>query len=100
MTDRAERVKAAGVDAASERAFEILSSIAAVKSFARERHELSRFGQVGDETMRARLRLTWQESLFSVCVTAITLAGTALVLVVGGLHVLRRHAHAWAACWW
>jgi ATP-binding cassette subfamily B protein/subfamily B ATP-binding cassette protein MsbA len=34
------------------------------------------------------LRLTWQESLFSVTVTAITLAGTALVLIVGGLHVL------------
>jgi len=32
--------------------------------------------------------LTWQESLFSVAVTAITLAGTALVLVVGGLHVI------------
>ena len=38
--------------------------------------------------MRARLRLTWQESLFSVVVTAITLAGTALVLIVGGLHVM------------
>ena len=38
--------------------------------------------------MRARLRLTWQESMFSVWVTAITLVGTALVLVVGGLHVL------------
>ena len=38
--------------------------------------------------MQARLTLTWQESLFSVVVTAITLAGTALVLVVGGLHVL------------
>ena len=38
--------------------------------------------------MRARLSLTWQESLFSVAVTAVTLAGTALVLIVGGLHVL------------
>ncbi len=87
MTDRAERVKERE-SSLVERAFEILSSIAAVKSFTRERHELDRFVGVGTETMQARLRLTWQESLFSVCVTVITLAGTALVLTVGGLHVL------------
>jgi ATP-binding cassette subfamily B protein/subfamily B ATP-binding cassette protein MsbA len=87
MTDRAERVKAME-STLIERAFEILSSVAAVKSFTRERHELSRFSRTGNETMGARLSLTWQESLFSVVVSAITLAGTALVLVVGGLHVL------------
>ena len=38
--------------------------------------------------MQARVRLTWQESLFSLAVTAITLAGTTVILVVGGLHVL------------
>ena len=87
MTDRAERVKALE-STLVERAFEILSSVAAVKSFARERHELARFSRAGDETMGARLALTWQESLFSVAVSAVMLAGTALVLVVGGLHVL------------
>jgi ABC-type multidrug transport system fused ATPase/permease subunit len=87
MTDQAERVKLLE-SSVIERAFEILSSIAAVKSFTRERHELHRFSRSGAETMRARLELTWQESLFSVTVTAITLAGTALVLTVGGLHVL------------
>ena len=87
MTDRAERVKALE-STLIERAFEILSSIAAVKSFTRERHELQRFSGTGTETMRARLGLTWQESLFSVMVTSVTLVGTALVLVVGGLHVL------------
>lgn len=87
MTDRAERVKMLE-SSVVERAFEVLSSIAAVKSFARERHEVERFSRQGDETMQARLGLTWQESLFSLTVTAITLAGTALVLVVGGLHVL------------
>ena len=87
MLDRAERVKALE-STLIERAFEILSSVAAVKSFTRERHELARFSSSGDDTMRARITLTWQESLFSVAVTAITLAGTALVLVVGGLHVL------------
>jgi len=87
MLDRAERVKALE-STLIERAFEILSSVAAVKSFTRERHELARFSSSGDDTMRARLTLTWQESLFSVAVTAITLSGTALVLIVGGLHVL------------
>jgi ATP-binding cassette subfamily B protein/subfamily B ATP-binding cassette protein MsbA len=87
MTDRAERVKALE-STLVERAFEILSLVAAVKSFARERYELARFSRSGNETMSARLSLTWQESLFSVAVSAITLAGTALVLVVGGLHVL------------
>jgi ATP-binding cassette, subfamily B, bacterial len=87
MSDRAEQVKAQE-SSLVERAFEILSSIAAVKSFSRERHEQRRFAAIGAETMLARLRLTWQESLFSVWVTGITLAGTALVLTVGGLHVL------------
>jgi ATP-binding cassette, subfamily B, bacterial len=87
MIDRAERVKQQE-SALMERAFEILQSILAVKSYARERHELDRFDAVGSATMHARLRLTWQESLFSIWVTTITLAGTAMVLVVGGLHVL------------
>ena len=88
MVDRAEGVKALE-SALLERLFEILSSIKVVKSFAREGHELGRFSRAGADTMRARLRLTWQESVFSVVVTAITLSGTALVVAVGGLHVLR-----------
>ena len=87
MTERAERVKVLE-STLLERAFEILSSVSAIKSFTRERHELTRFSHTGDDTMRARLHLTWQESLFSVTVTTVTLAGTALVLIVGGLHVL------------
>ena len=87
MTVQAETVKTLESNLLS-RALEVLSSIAAVKSFTRERHELGRFSTAGDLTMRARLDLTWQESLFSATVTAITLVGTALVLGVGGLHVL------------
>ena len=87
MTDRAEQVKARE-SLLIERSYELLSSVKAIKSFAREAFELSRFRGAGAETMEARLRLTWQESLFSVTVTTITLSGTALVLVVGGLHVL------------
>ena len=87
MTDQAERVKTLE-SGLIERILDVLSSIAAVKSFTRERYELERFSDAGDRTRRARLDLTWQESLFSVTVTAVTLVGTALVLGVGGLHVL------------
>ena len=87
MTDQAERVKTLE-SGLIERILDVLSSIAAVKSFTRERYELERFSDAGDRTRRARLDLTWQESLFSVTVTGVTLIGTALVLGVGGLHVL------------
>ena len=87
MSSRAEEVKTLE-SSLIERTFEILSSIAAVKSFTREHHELTRFSRDGRATMQARLTLTWQESMFSVAVTAITLAGTALILVIGGLHVI------------
>ncbi len=87
LLDRAEQVKMleAGL---VERAYETLRSIAAIKSYARERHELDRFAGAGRATLQARVALTWQESLFSLAVTAVTLAGTAVILVVGGLHVL------------
>jgi ABC-type multidrug transport system fused ATPase/permease subunit len=88
MVDRAERVKELESKLV-ERLYEILSSIKVIKSFAREPHELQRFSTSGAETMTARLKLTWQESLFTLAVTAITLSGTALVLAVGGMHVLR-----------
>lgn len=88
MLDRAERVKEMESKLLG-RAYEILSSIRIVKSFAREPHELDRFMTTGEATMNARLRLTWQESTFSVMVTAITMSGTALVLGVGSLHVMR-----------
>jgi ABC-type multidrug transport system fused ATPase/permease subunit len=87
LTDRAERVKSLEASLI-ERAFEVLSSIRVIKSFAREPYELGRFVEAGRSTMAARLGLTWQESWFSVVVTAITLSGTALVVTVGGLHVL------------
>ncbi len=87
MIDRAEKVKQSE-SSLVERMFEILSSVRVVKSFAREPHEIARFTAVGDQTMQARLRLTWQESLFGIALSVITLVGTALILTVGGMHVL------------
>ena len=51
-----------------------------VKSFAREPHELERYATRRRQTMHARIAITWQQSLFSVVVSAITILGTALVL--------------------
>ncbi len=87
LSERAEQVKTLE-SGLVERAYETLRSIAAIKSFARERHELGRFTRASHDTARARVGLTWQESLFSVAVTAVTLAATAIILVAGGLHVL------------
>ena len=99
MTDRAERVKQKE-STLVERAFEILSSIAAIKSFARERHELNRFSKVGEETMTARLRLTWQESLFSAVRHGDHAGGHGARAGRRRAARAARDAHAWAACWW
>src|ERR1043166_4959784 len=59
-----------------------------VKSFAREQHELERYRGAGEKAMNARIAITWQQSLFSVVVSTITVVGTALVVVVGGRFVM------------
>ena len=71
-----------------QRLYETFSSIRIVKAFAREPYETARYAKAGDDTMRARIAVTWQQSLFGAVVGTITIAGTALVLVVGGMHVL------------
>ena len=87
MVDRAQQVKELE-SRLVDRLYEILSGIKVVKSFAREPHELERFADAGRETMSARLRYTWQESLFT-WIVADHAGGTAVVLAVGGLHVLQ-----------
>jgi ATP-binding cassette subfamily B protein/subfamily B ATP-binding cassette protein MsbA len=72
-----------------ERLDEVFAAMRLVKSFAREPYETDRYIRFGHEVMRARIAITWQESLFSVVVSTITILGTGLVLVVGGVHVLR-----------
>jgi len=71
-----------------QRLYETFSSIRIIKGFAREPYETARYASAGNETMRARVALTWQQSLFGAIVGTITIAGTGLVLVVGGMHVL------------
>jgi ABC-type multidrug transport system fused ATPase/permease subunit len=71
-----------------ERLYEVFSAIRLVKSFAREPHESARYAQAGDQTMQARIAVTWQQSMFGLMIGMTTVLGTAVVLIVGGLHVM------------
>src|SRR5204863_2034059 len=88
MLNREERVKELE-STLVERLYETFSAIRLVKSFARESHETARYAAAGDRTMDARIRLTWNQSVFSVVVSAITIIGTGVVLIVGGTHVMQ-----------
>jgi ATP-binding cassette subfamily B protein/subfamily B ATP-binding cassette protein MsbA len=88
LGERAEYVKELE-STLSERLYETFSAIRLVKSFARERHEQNQFGERARTAMRERVSLTWQESLFSVGISGVTIVGSALVLWVGGMDVLR-----------
>jgi ABC-type multidrug transport system fused ATPase/permease subunit len=71
------------------RLHESFAAIRLIKSFGREPYESLRFADAADEAMRARAGLTRHEAVFSLVVGALTTAGTALVVIVGGLLVLR-----------
>jgi ATP-binding cassette, subfamily B, bacterial len=86
LVSREERVKELE-SKLLERLYETFGAIKLVKSFSREPHELGRYTQAGEKTMNARIAITWQSSLFSVVVSAITIVGTALVVIVGGRYV-------------
>jgi ATP-binding cassette subfamily B protein len=72
-----------------ERLYEVFSAMRLVKSFAREPFEGARYRKAGDEVMGARIAITWQESLFALTISTITILATALVLIVAGLQVIR-----------
>jgi ABC-type multidrug transport system fused ATPase/permease subunit len=87
LVTRTERVKELE-SKLIERLYEVFSAIRLVKSFAREAHEANRYIGFGRTVMNARIAVTWQESLFAVIVSIITILGTALVVSVGGMKVL------------
>jgi ABC-type multidrug transport system fused ATPase/permease subunit len=88
LSNREERVKELE-SKLLERLYETFSAMRLVKSFAREPYEASRYAAAGGKTMDARISITWQQSVFSVIVATITILGTAMILVVGGVHVMR-----------
>jgi ATP-binding cassette subfamily B protein len=88
LVNREERVKELE-SKLLERLYETFGAMRLVKSFAREVHELGRYGAAGETTMNARIAITWQQSLFSVVVSTITILGTALIVIVGGNLVMK-----------
>ena len=88
MVSREEHVKELESKLVS-RLYETFSAMRLVKGFAREQYEAQRYATAGNAAMNARIAVTWQQSLFSVVVSTITILGSALVVIVGGLHVLR-----------
>jgi ABC-type multidrug transport system fused ATPase/permease subunit len=87
LANREERVKELE-SKLLDRLYETFSAMRLVKSFAREPHEADRYARAGEKTMNARISITWQQSLFSVIVSTITILGTGLVIIVGGAHVM------------
>jgi ATP-binding cassette subfamily B protein/subfamily B ATP-binding cassette protein MsbA len=87
LANREERVKELE-SKLLERLYETFSAMRLVKSFAREPYEAKRYAGAGEKTMNARIRITWQQSMFSVIISTITILGTGLILVVGGQHVI------------
>jgi ATP-binding cassette subfamily B protein len=88
LVSREERVKELE-SKLLDRLYETFSAMRLVKSFAREPFEAGRYAEAGENTMNARISVTWQQSLFSVAVSSITILGTGLIVVVGGVHVMR-----------
>src|SRR4029079_7671587 len=88
LVNREERVKEFE-SKLLERLYETFGAMRLIKSFPREPHELESYARAGDTTMNARIAVTWQQSLFSVVVSTITIIGTALVVIVGGSFVWR-----------
>ena len=67
----------------------VLSAIRLVQTFAREDYEQARFLRRSWEVVKARVRLTLQQTSFHLLVDLITVAGTAAVIWLGGYHVLQ-----------
>jgi ATP-binding cassette, subfamily B, bacterial len=71
-----------------QRLHESMTAIRLVKSYGREDFECQRFSSAADQALAARLGTTRQEALFAATVSSLTIAGTSLVILVGGVSVL------------
>jgi ATP-binding cassette subfamily B protein len=86
---RPEAVRAKELESSLvQRLHEGVSTISLVKTHAREDFERERFAAAADRAVDARVAISRQEALFGAVVNALTLGGTALVLLLGGLSVL------------
>jgi ABC-type multidrug transport system fused ATPase/permease subunit len=71
-----------------QRLHESISSIRLVKTYAREDFEQARFSEAAGRALSARIGSVKQESIFGAVVSSLTIAGTSLVVLAGGLSVL------------
>jgi ABC-type multidrug transport system fused ATPase/permease subunit len=83
-------VEVAGMEANSLAiVHEVISMIRVIIAFGREPHELRRFRTQGERNVDQRVKLTLQQTLFSLTIDTVTATGTTLVLGVGAYHVLK-----------
>ena len=68
---------------------EAMQMLRVVVAFGREHFEYSRFRHQGGRTIDARVKVTVQQTLFSLVINMTTAAGTALVLGLGAYHALQ-----------
>jgi ABC-type multidrug transport system fused ATPase/permease subunit len=71
------------------RLHESFAAIRLIKSFAREPYETTRVFGAADEAIRARVLLSTREAIFSLVIGSLTVIGSTLVIIVGGLLVIR-----------
>jgi ATP-binding cassette subfamily B protein/subfamily B ATP-binding cassette protein MsbA len=69
---------------------EAMAMLRVIVAFGREQHEYQRFRRQGEQALNARVRLTVDQTLFSLVVNTLTALGTALVLGFGAYRVLQR----------
>jgi ABC-type multidrug transport system fused ATPase/permease subunit len=87
MRPRADYAR--GTDARlHSRSFESLAAIRLVKSHAREEHEQGRFAHAAEEVAHAWIHVGRQSTVFAIVAGALTVIGSFLVLIVGGLSVI------------
>jgi ABC-type multidrug transport system fused ATPase/permease subunit len=72
----------------SSRLYETMSAIRLIKSHGREDHERARFSAVAHDNAEAWIGVGHQGATFSIVTAGLTLAGSSLVLLAGGLAVL------------
>ena len=68
---------------------ESISMMRVIAAFGREDHEHRRFRQQTNEAVSERVKVTVRETVFSLAVNMITAVGSAIVLGIGGYHVIQ-----------
>jgi ATP-binding cassette subfamily B protein/subfamily B ATP-binding cassette protein MsbA len=88
MTDRTRRQQQLESEMLAV-AEQTLTALPVVKAFNREEYEDQRYRDLSQHTLRAYLRAYGSQLQFKIGANTVTAIGTAAIMVVGGLHVLR-----------